>query len=118
MAVKVTDEDSGKHHALIPPHPIPLPPASSTASSLLVLSVVLWTVLILLSTKSPTSITHPERRIILTQSRPTLKIGRSSNRSVMGLTPTLDNGYFDSPVMSREHAEIEADIPRQVSQIL
>ncbi|KAG6359424.1 hypothetical protein INS49_012945 [Diaporthe citri] len=74
-------------------------------------------VLILLSTKSPTSITHPERRILLTQSRPTLKIGRSSNRSALGLTPTLDNGYFDSPVMSREHAEIEADIPRQVVRI-
>lgn len=72
----------------------------------------------MLSTKSPTSITHPERRVLLTQSRPTLKIGRSSNRSALGLTPTLDNGYFDSPVMSRDHAEIEADIPRQVSHVL
>lgn len=36
----------------------------------------------------------------------------------MGLTPTLDNGYFDSPVMSREHAEIEADMAGQVSHIL
>ncbi|KAI3393803.1 hypothetical protein diail_3624 [Diaporthe ilicicola] len=74
-------------------------------------------VLILLSTNSPTSITHPERRIVLTQSQPTLKIGRSSNRSALALTPTLNNGYFDSPVMSREHAEIEADIPGQIIRI-
>lgn len=74
-------------------------------------------VLILLSTNSPNNITYPERRIVLTQSQPKLQIGRSSNRSAMGLTPALDNGYFDSPVMSREHAEIEADIPGQVVRI-
>lgn len=74
-------------------------------------------VLILLSTNSPNNITYPERRILLTQSQPKLQIGRSSNRTAMGLTPALDNGYFDSPVMSREHAEIEADIPGQVVRI-
>lgn len=74
-------------------------------------------VLILLSAKSPNNVTYPERRILLTQSQPRLKIGRSSNRSSMGLTPTLDNGYFDSPVMSREHAEIEADMAGQVVRI-
>ncbi|KAJ0119312.1 hypothetical protein J7T55_013550 [Diaporthe amygdali] len=58
-----------------------------------------------------------ERRVVLTQSRPVLKIGRSSNRSSLGLTPMLNNGYFDSPVMSRDHAEIIADIPAHVIRI-
>ncbi|KAG8169086.1 hypothetical protein KVR01_001835 [Diaporthe batatas] len=74
-------------------------------------------VLILLSANSPNNVTFPERRIILTQSQPKVLIGRSSNRSAMGLTPAIDNCYFDSPVMSREHAEIEADIPQQVVRI-
>lgn len=77
----------------------------------------MWTVLIILSTKTPSSVTHPERRVVLTQSRPVLKIGRSSNRSSLGLTPMLNNGYFDSPVMSRDHAEIIADIPAHVGNI-
>ncbi|POS73843.1 hypothetical protein DHEL01_v207760 [Diaporthe helianthi] len=74
-------------------------------------------VLILLSAQSPNNLKFPERRIILTQSHPKVLIGRSSSRSALGLIPALDNGYFDSPVMSREHAEIEADIPEQVVRI-
>lgn len=74
-------------------------------------------VLILLSAKSPNNLTFPERRILLTPSQPKVLIGRSSNRLAMGLIPAIDNGYFDSPVMSREHAEIEADIPKQVVRI-
>ncbi|ROW00786.1 hypothetical protein VMCG_06493 [Cytospora schulzeri] len=75
-------------------------------------------VLVSLSTTAPDNITFPERRILLTESQPRVHIGRSSNRTTLGLLPTLGNGWIDSPVMSRHHAEIEADLHRQASTAL
>lgn len=70
-------------------------------------------VLISLSVSQPNDINYPERRIRLTESRPSLQIGRSSTRSHIGLQPAVDNGWFNSPVMSRNQAEITADIPNK-----
>lgn len=56
----------------------------------------------------------PERRIVLTGSSPTLQIGRASNRLALGLQSETANAWFDSPVMSRNHARISADIANKV----
>ncbi|KAM0276217.1 hypothetical protein ACHAQH_006981 [Verticillium albo-atrum] len=48
---------------------------------------------------------YPERRITLNQSKPSVQVGRTSKR-VANLAAALDNGWLDSPVISREHAEI------------
>ncbi|KAL2873996.1 hypothetical protein SGCOL_010867 [Colletotrichum sp. CLE4] len=52
---------------------------------------------------------YPERRIILQQKNPSVvQIGRTSKR-FSNLEAKADNCYFDSPVMSREHAKITVD---------
>ncbi|KAB5554518.1 hypothetical protein GE09DRAFT_131015 [Coniochaeta sp. 2T2.1] len=54
------------------------------------------------------------RRIItLTRTNDTVKIGRSSKVPTKGFVPASGNAWFDSPVMSRNHAEIVADIDNQ-----
>ncbi|KAK2004199.1 FHA domain-containing protein [Colletotrichum falcatum] len=67
-------------------------------------------VLVKLSVKHPHPQTHyPERRVILEQSQTSvLVIGRSSKR-FNALEAKGDNCYFDSQVMSREHAKITID---------
>jgi hypothetical protein len=50
-----------------------------------------------------------ERRIVLTEATPTLQIGRASKVPSKGLAAEVDNAWFDSPVMSREHAKIVAN---------
>ncbi|KAJ4415453.1 hypothetical protein N0V82_007324 [Gnomoniopsis sp. IMI 355080] len=72
-------------------------------------------VLIRLSVVQPGDIDYPERRIILTESEPTAKLGRSSSRPSLGLQPAVNNGWYNSPVMSRHHAELEADFTIQAS---
>lgn len=49
------------------------------------------------------------RYMVLDAQNPTLKIGRSSKQAEKGFTPNSQNGWYDSPVMSREHAQIIAD---------
>ncbi|KUI74309.1 hypothetical protein VM1G_09817 [Cytospora mali] len=56
-------------------------------------------VLVSLSTTGPDNVSFPERRIVLTESQPRMNIGRSSNRTTLGLFPMLSNGWFDSPVV-------------------
>lgn len=74
-----------------------------------------WKVLVSLSVSQPNSIELPERRIRLYKSRLPVRIGRSSNRAQVDLEPAVNNGWFNSPVMSRKQAEITADIPSNVS---
>ncbi|KAJ0295818.1 hypothetical protein COL5a_009109 [Colletotrichum fioriniae] len=51
----------------------------------------------------------PERRVILEQKHPSVvNIGRTSKR-FSNLEAKADNCFFDSPVMSREHAKITID---------
>ncbi|KAF3760576.1 hypothetical protein M406DRAFT_108145 [Cryphonectria parasitica EP155] len=66
-------------------------------------------VVVRLSIVTPNDISFPERRIVLTKSRPLVRIGRSSNRPYLDIQCAVDNGWFDSPVMSRHHAEIKAE---------
>ncbi|KAK3392080.1 hypothetical protein B0T20DRAFT_483204 [Sordaria brevicollis] len=49
------------------------------------------------------------RYIVLDSKSPILKIGRSSKLASKGFVPSSQNGWYDSPVMSRQHAEIIAD---------
>lgn len=52
---------------------------------------------------------YPERRISLEQRNPgVINIGRTSKR-FDHLEAKADNCYFDSPVMSRDHAKITVD---------
>ncbi|KAM0333423.1 hypothetical protein ACHAQA_002084 [Verticillium albo-atrum] len=50
----------------------------------------------------------PERRIVLNTKKSSVLIGRTSKR-VPDLSAALDNGWLDSPVISRNHAEIFLD---------
>lgn len=60
----------------------------------------------------------PEERILnLTPKRPTIKIGRASKSIVKGIMGAEDNAWFDSPVMSRDHAEITLDTEANVVTI-
>ncbi|KAK1968757.1 FHA domain-containing protein [Colletotrichum sublineola] len=67
-------------------------------------------VLVKFTVKHPRPEVHyPERRVVLEQSKTSvLVIGRSSKR-FDNLEAKVDNCYFDSPVMSREHAKITID---------
>ncbi|KXX80569.1 hypothetical protein MMYC01_202248 [Madurella mycetomatis] len=52
----------------------------------------------------------PERRIILNRGKSSIAIGRASKVPSKGFVAAQDNAWFDSPVMSRQHAEIVANI--------
>ncbi|KAE8453084.1 hypothetical protein EG329_012271 [Mollisiaceae sp. DMI_Dod_QoI] len=52
------------------------------------------------------NVTPVERILILEPSSPTAPIGRASKSISKGLFSAVDNAWFDSPVMSREHAQI------------
>ncbi|KAK4453840.1 hypothetical protein QBC34DRAFT_194974 [Podospora aff. communis PSN243] len=52
----------------------------------------------------------PERHIMLDATNNTIIIGRASKTSSKGFLAEPDNGWFDSAVMSRKHAEIKADV--------
>lgn len=61
----------------------------------------------------PPDFQYPERRIVLESksvdsASEKVKIGRSSKR-LPALEPKNTNALFDSPVMSREHAELYPD---------
>jgi pSer/pThr/pTyr-binding forkhead associated (FHA) protein len=47
-----------------------------------------------------------ERTIILNPNRLTIPIGRASKSLSKGILGATDNAWFDSPVMSRDHAEM------------
>lgn len=54
------------------------------------------------------------RTITLTEFNNTLRIGRASKVSTKGFVPAPDSAWFDSPVMSRNHAEIVANFQDKV----
>lgn len=60
--------------------------------------------------KSSSEIPFPDRHITLDEENPSVIIGRASKVSSKGFLPDEDNGWFDSAVMSRRHAEIRADL--------
>jgi pSer/pThr/pTyr-binding forkhead associated (FHA) protein len=55
------------------------------------------------------------RSFTLSNSNPIFEIGRSSKREVKNRTPAKDNGWFDSRVMSRDHAELGFNMDNEVS---
>lgn len=67
---------------------------------------------------SPISPLGPEssitRTFTLSRRHPTVEIGRSSKREVKNRTPAKDNGWFDSRVMSRDHAELGFNMDKEV----
>ncbi|KAI1085039.1 hypothetical protein F5B20DRAFT_575508 [Whalleya microplaca] len=48
----------------------------------------------------------PERRFVLSRHAPSVPIGRASKVPSKGFVAAKDNAWFDSPVMSRQHAEL------------
>ncbi|KAE9377802.1 hypothetical protein N431DRAFT_500562 [Stipitochalara longipes BDJ] len=61
--------------------------------------------------KALTSNVSPAERVFtLNPDRPSIPIGRASKSVSKGLLGAIDNAWFDSPVMSRDHAEITIDV--------
>ncbi|KAL8868646.1 MAG: hypothetical protein Q9174_004853 [Haloplaca sp. 1 TL-2023] len=58
---------------------------------------------------------HFQRAITLDPLRSTVIVGRASKTLSKGLFPARDNGWFDSPIMSREHAELSMTMDGDVS---
>ncbi|OAA57721.1 FHA domain protein [Cordyceps fumosorosea ARSEF 2679] len=56
----------------------------------------------------PPNLMYPRRRLLLSNKRNTARIGRASKRT-SGLESRMYNGYINSPVISREHAELKFD---------
>ncbi|KAI1140166.1 hypothetical protein F5Y05DRAFT_411226 [Hypoxylon sp. FL0543] len=56
----------------------------------------------------------PRRQFTLSHQNPTIRIGRASKAAAKGFVASIDNAWFDSPVMSRQHAELVLD--RQSTQ--
>lgn len=48
-----------------------------------------------------------ERNITLNSENDCIPIGRASKSITKGILGAIDNAWFDSPVMSRNHAEME-----------
>lgn len=59
----------------------------------------------------------PERTLTLHPHLRTIQIGRASKSPSKGLQAALNNAWFDSPVMSRNHAEISLDTESNVITI-
>jgi hypothetical protein len=64
------------------------------------------------SVNPPPDFPFKERRIFLTRQNPTMRIGRTSRKKSC-LEATKCNAWFDSPVMSREHAALNFDAKNQ-----
>ncbi|KAI1466148.1 uncharacterized protein F4812DRAFT_436098 [Daldinia caldariorum] len=59
----------------------------------------------------------PKRQFVLSRQNPSIRIGRASKVPTKGFVASIDNAWFDSPVMSRNHAELVLDldsIPKSV----
>ncbi|KAI1394280.1 uncharacterized protein F4822DRAFT_424759 [Hypoxylon trugodes] len=50
--------------------------------------------------------TIPRRQFLLSNRTPVVRIGRASKVPTKGFVAAADNAWFDSPVMSRQHAEL------------
>ncbi|RYP70621.1 hypothetical protein DL771_005334 [Monosporascus sp. 5C6A] len=70
-------------------------------------------VVVILAARAPgPQFVEPERRLTFTRQNPTIPIGRASKVSSKGFVAAADNAWFDSPVMSREHAELSVDFDK------
>ncbi len=57
---------------------------------------------------------YPERRITLSEENKSISIGRASQVSSKGFIAGVNNAWFDSPVISRYHAEVSASMDSKV----
>lgn len=57
---------------------------------------------------------YPERRIVLNREKPSVVIGRASQRQLR--IPAIENCLLESPVISRDHAEIFVNFEAKVSR--
>ncbi|KAK5987511.1 hypothetical protein PT974_11642 [Cladobotryum mycophilum] len=60
----------------------------------------------------PSSMSFPDRRILLSKWKPTMPIGRTSKRN-SDYEAAENNAWIDSAVMSRDHAELRLDTQQQ-----
>ena len=75
-------------------------------------------VLITLRSVNPTmNLGLPDRRVCLSNNDYIRYVGRSSKRN-KAYEPAENNCWFDSPVMSRDHAKLEVDFEKQVSSTI
>jgi hypothetical protein len=63
----------------------------------------------------PASLAYPERRLTLSRQITKIPIGRSSSVETKNLLAAPDNAWFNCPVMSRNHAELEANFENKAS---
>ncbi|KAH8671509.1 hypothetical protein BX600DRAFT_510177 [Xylariales sp. PMI_506] len=64
---------------------------------------------VLVAHKPESDFVVPERHVILTEQTPSIRIGRASKVASKGFVAARDNTWFESPVMSREHAVLRAN---------
>ncbi|KAM3506099.1 hypothetical protein MY11210_007698 [Beauveria gryllotalpidicola] len=69
-------------------------------------------VIVTLSCLSPTTLVFPQRRLLLSNRKNVIPIGRASKRSAI-LESRMYNAWIDAPVMSRQHAELRLDTQGQ-----
>ncbi len=55
------------------------------------------------------SYSYPRRLILLPEIGHVVKVGRASKVEAKGFIAAENNGWFDSPVMSRDHAKMSMD---------
>ncbi|KAI0134308.1 hypothetical protein BJ170DRAFT_679213 [Xylariales sp. AK1849] len=60
---------------------------------------------------------EPERQFTLTDKHPIVRIGRASKVPTKNCVSGRNNAWFESPVMSREHAELVANFETKASSI-
>jgi hypothetical protein len=71
-------------------------------------------VVVTLSNLDPdTTAAFPRRTFTLTQDKPVVQIGRASSKAQQ-YQPAAQNCWFDSPVMSRQHAQLHLDGEKEV----
>lgn len=59
----------------------------------------------------------PKRVIYLSPSKPQVTIGRASKSPSKAIHSSVDNAWFDSPVMSRDHARLSLDLESETLSI-
>lgn len=69
----------------------------------------------LTDTSKPSS--NAQRLLKITRENPVIRLGRASKTQAKGRMAAENNALFDSPVMSRDHAELVADMEAKASPL-
>jgi hypothetical protein len=95
-----------------PIFPSPNPPP---ACAIQVTNPLLPAIVVVTLTVVSQPIAHEKRSFCFTRESRVVHLGRASKTQAKGRVSSRENGLFDSPVMSRDHAELVADIDAKVS---